>query len=753
MARGNKKIVDQTHDLYRKANSTSRRKWENTSQQSYEFFLGEQLTEDEQDELRSAGMPNFTVNRITPVIEMMKFFATANTPRWQAVGAEGSDSDVAAVHSDIADYCWYNSNGDSIYAQVIQDSLVKGVGYIQVDVDPNQDRGLGEVVFKRVEPFDVYPDPTSRDFLFRDASYVMIRKDLPKSQIEKLFPSKKRQINSANSDSAGQNNYSNRDALETDLIFPADSAGDSYDSTGEESPIVDYYECYSKEKISFMNVFINMPPGPDEMEELKKEVEINLKDYEAEMMVQIEEKALQLAESVQKGEIIEERAQLEIERARREAFAGIEQQKMIVLNKLKEKESKIENRVMLKEEYDILMEDKQIADTIVDAIDFYEDRIRLTIVVGDKLLYNQVLPIKDYPIIPFVYQYTGTPFPVSAVSPLVGKQQELNKAHQILIHNANLASNLRWMYEEGSVPEDEWEKYSSAPGALLKYRQGFTPPTPVQPLPLNQAFYGITQNARQDMEYVAGVYSSMQGDTGSGPETYRGLLQMDEYGTRRIKQWMQNVIEPALEHLGMIFKDWAQDTYLAHKVFRIVQPNNINEEKVVEINVPIFNDFGDSINKWNDYATAQFDVRIIGGSTLPLNRWALLEEYFKWYQSGLIDDIAMLQETDVRNKEAIIKRKSVYMQLRNKLEEMESLVKDRNGTIETLERQLVQSGIKQKVQDADMSIQKDVLESEAAQSSYRDKLKNETNTKMKELGMAIGARQREIESSKPDAKE
>jgi len=753
MARGNKKVVDQVHDLYRKANASSRRKWENIAQQGYEFFLGDQLTEDEQDELRSAGMPNFTVNRITPVIEMMKFFATANTPRWQAVGAEGSDADVAAVHADIADYCWYNSNGDSVYAQVIQDSLIKGVGYIQVDVDPNQDRGLGEVVFKRVEPFDVYPDPTSRDFLFRDATYVMIRKDLPKQQVIKLFPDKKRQIKSANSDSAGENDYSNRDAMETDLIFPADSAGDAYDSKGEEDTIIDYYECYSKEKVLFMNVFINMPPGPSEMEELKKQVEVDLKDYEAEMMVRVEEKALQLSEAVQKGEMIQERAQLELERARREAIESVDQQRMILLNKLKEKESKIENRVMTKAEYDIIIQDKKIADTIVDAIEFHEDRIKLTIVVGDKLLYDDVLPIKDYPIVPFVYQYTGTPFPIGAVSPLVGKQQELNKAHQILIHNANLASNLRWMYEEGSVPEDEWEKYSSAPGALLKYRQGFTPPTPVQPLPLNQAFYGITQNARSDMEYVAGVYSSMQGDTSAGPETYRGLLQMDEYGTRRIKSWMQNVIEPALEHLGLIFKDWAQDTYISNKIFRIVQPNNINEEKLVEINIPIFDDFGNAVGKWNDYASSQFDVRIIGGSTLPLNRWALLEEYFKWYQSGLIDDVAMLQETDVRNKEAIIKRKSVYMQLRNQLEELDQVIKDRNGTIETLERQLVQSGIKEKVQDADMSIQKDVLESEAAQSAYRNKLKNETNTKMKELGMAIGTRQKEIESSEPTAKE
>ena len=748
MARGNKKVVNQIHDLYKKANGSNRKKWENVAQQAYEFFLGEQLTEEEQDALRSAGMPNFTINRITPVIEMMKFFATANTPRWQAVGAEGSDSDVAAVHADIADYCWYNSNGDSIYAQVIQDALVKGVGYMQVDVDPNQDRGLGEVIFKKVEPFDIYPDPTSRDFLFRDATYIMVRKDLPKEQVKKLFPDKVRQIKNANSDSAGENNYSDRDILESDIVFPADTAGESWDSKGEEDTIIDYYECYSKEKVAFMNLFINLPPGPSEMESIERQVEVDLKDFEAEMMVQVEEKALQLSESVQKGEIIQERAELEIERARREAQESVEKQRIILINKLKEAESRIENRVITKAEYDIMIKDKTVAGTIVDAIDFYEDRIRYTIVVGDKLLYNEILPIKDYPIIPFVYQYTGTPYPMSAVNPLVGKQQELNKAHQILIHNANLASNLRWMYEEGSVPEEEWEKYSSAPGALLKYRQGFAPPTPVQPLPLNNAFYGITQNAKADMEYVAGVYSSMQGDSGSGPETYRGLLQMDEYGTRRIKSWMQNVIEPGLEHLGMVFKDWAQDTYLAHKVFRIVQPNNINEEKIVEINVPIFDDLGNSVKKWNDYATARFDVRIIGGSTLPLNRWALLEEYFKWYQSGLIDDIAMLQETDVRNKEAIIKRKSVYMQLRNQVEQLDQIVKDRNGTIETLERQLVQSGIKEKVKDADMSIQKDVMQTEAAQSAYREKLKNESNMKMKELGLAATIRKDNIESAK-----
>ncbi len=737
MARQSKKLVDNIVDLFRKANSAERQKWQTDAQKNYEFFLGEQLSASEKEELQSAGMPDFVINRITPVIEMMKFFATANNPRWQAVGADGSDSDVAAVHSDIADYCWNNSNGNSIYSSVIQDALVKGIGYMQVDVDPDQDRGMGEVVFNSVNPFDVYVDPTSRDFLFRDASYVIIKKDLPREQLMRLFPDDKRKIKNANPSNLSNNDYSQRDITDSEIIFNSDVRSSSYTKEGKEDDIIDYYEGYFKEKIAYMNLFVNMPPSPQEMEKIQKDVKDTLDNLRKEMSVQLEEEKLKLSQAVEQGEIIEERALLEIEKLQKSMEAELEQRRVVLLSQMEESRTRVENMVVTEVEYNLMKEDENLVTNIVDAVKFYENRIKLCIISGDKLLYETILQVKDYPIIPFVYQHTGTPFALGAVSPLIGKQKELNKAHQIMIHNANLASNLRWMYEEGSVPEEEWEKYSSSPGALLKYRQGFAPPQPVQPLPLNSAFYGITENAKRDMEYTSGIYSSMQGDTTQSQETYRGLLAMDEYGTRRIKSWMQNIIEPSLEHLGRIFKDFAQDTYQAHKVFRIVQPNNINEEKTVEINVPIFNDFGNSVEKWNDYATSRFDIRIIGGSTLPLNRWALLEEYFKWFQSGLIDDIAMLSETDIRNKESIIKRKSVYMQLRGQLEEMQNIVTDREGAIETLERQLVQSGIQGKVQQADMKIQKDLLETEAAQSMLRNKLKSDTTTKIKELGLAV----------------
>jgi len=334
--------------------------------------------------------------------------------------------------------------------------------------------------------------------------------------------------------------------------------------------------------------------------------------------------------------------------------------------------------------------------------------------------------------------------------PLIGKQQEINKSHQIMLHNANLASNLRWMYEEGSVPEDEWEQYSSSPGALLKYRQGFSPPTPVMPAPINNAFFTITQQGKGDAEYIAGVPSAMMGFAQEQAETYRGLLANDEFGTRRLKAWMGSVVEPALEHLGRCFQMLAQNHYTVEKVFRIVQPEagqKPDEEKDVRINIPIYNDYGQAISVYKDYSSARFDIRVVAGATMPINRWALLEEYFRWFQSGLIDDIAMIGETDIRNKKQIIERKSMYSQLQGQVASMEEAMKDKDGTIETLQRQLVQAGIKMKVNEAGTEVRKDVLQTEAQQKLLRGLLEGEFETAKKDLRREM---QTIVDSAKSD---
>jgi len=718
MARKNK--AERIYEMWNKANSEERVKWQSVSQKGYDFYLNEQLTEKEKDTLEESGMPTFEINRITPIVETMKYFVTANNPKWKAVAVEGSDTNIAQVHSDISEYCWSLSNGKSVYGSVILDTLTKGQGYFFVDIDTDLDNGKGDVVFRKIDPYDVFPDPMSRDFLLRDASFVIVRKSLARQQLKTMFPEYVRKIKKASEQGAIES-YSQADRGDSSAIIPED-IHTTVSPEGDKDDILAYHECYEKVRVPFVNLIIKMYPTKEQIDTIKELSEEKLEAFREESAVATKEQILQIQKAYEAGEIIEERAQLEIQKAESNLKKSIEQKTAEVNYSLQEELNRVEEKVVSKEEYEILIQNEDVVESIVEATDYYETRIKLTCTIGsDVTLYEYILPLKEYPIIPVPYLYTGTPFPMSAVTPMVGKQQEINKAHQVMVHNANLASNLRWMYEEGSVPEDEWEQYSSAPGALLKYRQGFTPPTPILPAAINNAFYTITQEGKADMEYIAGIPSAMMGFTQQQADTYRGLLANDEFGTRRIKAWMNSVLEPCLEHVGIVFKDLAQSHYTIDKVFRIVEPNAGGgySEKETRINIPIYNDYGEEINKWSDYASARFDIRIVAGASMPINRWALLEEYFRWYQAGLIDDIAMLAETDVRGKENIIERKSLYSQLQQQVAQLEEQVKDKDGTVETLSRQLVQAGIRHNIDTGSMETKKDVLETEAQQKFYR----------------------------------
>ena len=180
----------------------------------------------------------------------------------------------------------------------------------------------------------------------------------------------------------------------------------------------------------------------------------------AEMDVKLKETQMQLQQGVQAGQMHPERAELELRKAQDENSTQLQVAQQEMMAKLQEATSKTENMVISKKEFDILLKNKEFAKNVINAIPYHTTRIKQTCVVADVLLYEKVLDekITEYPIIPFHYKWTGTPFPMSAVAPLIGKQRELNKAHQLMVHNASLGSSLRWLYEEGAIEADEWEK-------------------------------------------------------------------------------------------------------------------------------------------------------------------------------------------------------------------------------------------------------------------------------------------------------
>jgi len=734
-----KKQAEQIANLSERYDTATRKLWLEKQQEGYDFRMGDQLSKDQKEKIRASGMPDFVIDMISPQIRMIKYFITANNPRWNAVGVDGSDIDIAHVFSAMIDYMWYTSKGKLEFSKIIDNTLSRSIGYFHFYEDPDMDQGMGEVVFESLQPKNVKIDPESTDLLFRDAGGIMIEYEMARYQLMNKLPKYRTKIKKAQSTGAFSfPAYSGRDLGESSTVQKEDYQEPIDPETGEDSDMVRFRRYYKKIRSPFVKVFVKIPPGEAEIKEIQKVVDMRMKEVQAEISVQVLEQEAALQASLEAGEIIQERFDLELENAKKKASAAIEQEVERIRSRLVDEKSVITIHVVPEKEYEILIKNKKIKDNIVYEKKYSETRIKIEVTVDDQFLYEDILNISEYPVIPLPFEHTGTPYPASAVDPLKGKAQEITKAHQIAIHHANVSSNSIWLAPKGLIENKQtWEQYASSAAAVLEYNDDGSGRKPERsfPLPINNAFYTILQEAKGDLEYSAMVNSSMMGDATKQPEPFRGMLANDEFGTRQIKSWVDNVLNPVLEHVGLVFQQMSQNFYTFNKIFRIVQPNTVGdlEVKEVEINNPIYSDFKNAIGKYNDYASAKFDVRLIAGSTMPVNRWALLNEYERWAEKGLIPPGAFLAETDLPNKEKLIEKMDRERQLERENEALQEEVKQKDGDIDTLKRQNIQKDMKVRVAAMETELRKSLVDQKGHSEVEKKKLTIGVNQAINEL--------------------
>ena len=389
------KKAERVKELFNRLRSSHRDQWQFINQQGHDFSNDNQLTEQETRLLEEQGMPTFTINRILPVVEMLNFYATANNPRWQAVGVDGSDSDIAHLFSDLADYIWSNSDGSSLYANAINDCITKSLGYLLVTVDKDADQGMGEVKIEQPEPFDVFIDPKSRDMLFRDAAYIMIRKILPKTHLIAKYPEYSAKIKKANGEHQHEDTYTEKSTAnwQKDFDYKDISSTESIDpETGEHDTLIEYFEMYEKIKVPYRNVFYRIPPDEKTLEDIKRKVSVRIEEMQKELSVSLMEQEQQMRQAVESGEMIQSRFELEMEKAQK----GMEQQlsaaQQEYQSQLQQEASKVESVIVSDKEFNIMVKNEEFKQTIIEAIKFHDSRIRQTCVIGDALIYELILP-------------------------------------------------------------------------------------------------------------------------------------------------------------------------------------------------------------------------------------------------------------------------------------------------------------------------------------------------------------------------
>ena len=718
-----KKLAQNNKELWDMANSGGRAKHIKDAQRGWEFYLNEQLSSEEQSALEKAEMPDFTLNRLTPVIDIMKYFITAKNPRWKAVSIKKKGGNLAKIYEDVSSHVFRISNGRSMMGKVVTDILTRSLGSFKLYIDGNADRGNGELKYEYVPLTSISRDPAMKDIYGRDAQWIMIKLMKSKEQLKQLFPGNEAAIDAAPSVGSGLQNYSQRSTTDTMLQFGEDITY-TYDSTNAQTKeLVEYYEGYRKVSKKFFNLSIKKELKPETLKQLEKIVEVEAEEMAKELNVSREEAIKEWEDQLAKGEIIESRKNLEVEKINKDVDAEIKKFPKMKLNQLIQQYSIEEDFVVTPEEFQKLVKaDNKFLDSVKTKKDFYEPRINVTVSIGEKTFLKEVTyDIRDIPVFSCPYVDTNSPYPIAAITYGIGKQKEMNKTHQITVHHANLSSNVRWMHEEGAVEGDDWDENSTIPGARLVYNAGHEKPVVVHPQPLNNAFYTLIQEGKNELEYQMGIPQATMGQVRDSREPYRSILAQDEFSTRRIKSWILNTYEPFMQHVGEVFKDMSTKFYKAKKVIEISEEVNVDNEKNVFnskqtiINETIYDtNTGKAIGKFNDYNNANFKVAFVSGSTQPINRWAILDEMFKWYEAGLIPDSVFINQTDIPNKEQVIKENADVNKLKNQLGVADDEIGLLRGQIQTLTRQLISSGIQAKVLQGDKEVTKATEQTKAA---------------------------------------
>ena len=705
-------------DLYKRKRDI----WETQAREDQEYRLGKQWTTEQTKVLESRGQAPVVVNRIHPAVETAKALLTANRPSFKVSPREDSDTKVANVLNNLLTYMHDQSDGRTVIRQAIDDYYVTGLGYLMVYQDPKADDGKGEVVFKDVDPLDVYVDPNSRDQFFDDAENIIISRNFTKEQAKALYPQYKQAIDAASGSYDSDSIITGR-SDDTGITFPGDidtlAEGDNeyirgyeryykvdinmyrvHESyTGKEYRFnEEEFQQYISQKVGVLNGKIiegekNIEQLKEQQSAMKQEIlDKNLKMLEEdigrmheELEVQYIETEKDLAEQVQLGNMVPDRMELELNKLRE----SIDNQ----VNQAKEQAMVQAGQVANIPGIEITSKAGLIAQKMIEAIPVAIRQVKQCVVLGDTHLYSRVLPTSNYPIVPIVNLHTRTPYPVSDVRMVKGLQDYINKTRSLIIAHATTATNMKVLVPSGSVDMREFEEKWAQPGVGIEVDFDLGQPVVASPAPLPNELYNNEQTAKNDIDHQLGLYEMMMGNSQAAPQTYKATISLDEFGQRKIKSKLAD-IEGSLQRLAKVGVQMMQELYQQEKIFRVVQPNNSLTE--FAINKKLYDDKKNEIAIANDITVGKYDVVYVSGSTLPSNRYAELEFYMDAYSKGIIDKAEVLKKTEVFDMEGVLERTDTIQQLTAQVEQLGKQLKKMGGDMQTLERENVH--LKQKVE-------------------------------------------------------
>ena len=326
---------------------------------------------------------------------------------------------------------------------------------------------------------------------------------------------------------------------------------------------------------------------------------------------------------------------------------------------------------------------------------------------------------------------------VGEVEQIMSPQHYVNELTNQIIDNAKNTANMQWIIDKNSGIGQG--KLTNRPGLVIRKTPGSevrrdTPPA------MPSYVRDQIEILKKDIQDISGVFDSLKGEQQGSVTAASAILALQEASQARIRLKIK-LMEASLSELAQIVYSRMQQFWKLDRWVRVTD---------VEGN-PSFREIGAQVLS-NDY-----DLKVMAGSTMPVNRNAMLDLMIRLAQTNgedglpLVDRKAVLEFLPTGDKKAITDR-FAELQAQQQQAQQQQLQQEQQMQMQQAQQQ--KGELDQSVTEQVMSMLQQVVQASDLTSKQVDELimdkeqrdKKEYESQIEEKGYKRGLKDGKVQS-------
>ncbi len=325
---------------------------------------------------------------------------------------------------------------------------------------------------------------------------------------------------------------------------------------------------------------------------------------------------------------------------------------------------------------------------------------------------------------------------VGEVEQVMSPQHYVNELTNQIIDNAKNTANMQWIIDKNSGIGQG--KLTNRPGLVIRKTPGSEVRRDTPPAMPNYVREQI-EVLKKDIQDISGVFDSLKGEQQGSVTAASAILALQEASQARIRLKIK-LMEASLSELAQIVYSRMQQFWKLDRWVRVTD---------VEGN-PSFREIGAQVLS-NDY-----DLKVMAGSTMPVNRNAMLDLMIRLAQTNgedglpLVDRKAVLEFLPTGDKKAITDR-FAELQAQQQQAQQQQLQQEQQMQMQQAQQQ--KGELDQSVTEQVMSMLQQVIQASDLTSKQVDELimdkeqrdKKEYESQIEEKGYKRGLKDGKVQ--------